>query len=260
VIAPVEAATAMTIEQLAQQSGMSVRNIRAHQSRGLLPPPAVKGRTGFYGEEHIARLRLIQEMQADGFNLAAIQNLLARPGRAGEELLGFKRALMVPFESEAAEIIDADELTERFAAQVGEAANAEELRERAEKVGLIRALGDGRYEVLSPRLLRAGEQVVELGVPLETALKLVEELRKPASSAARQFVRLYFEAIWEPFEQAGMPEEGWPEVRGALERLRPLASDVLLAIFEPTMTQATEHAFGREAEKLRKRGGRRRSG
>ena len=28
---------------------MTVRNIRAHQSRALLPPPQVRGRTGYYG-------------------------------------------------------------------------------------------------------------------------------------------------------------------------------------------------------------------
>lgn len=235
---------------------MSVRNIRAHQSRGLLPPPDVRGRTGYYGAEHTARLQLIQEMQADGFNLAAIQHLLARPGRAGEELLGFKRALMTPFESEQAEIIDEEELAERFP-NTGETSNRA-LRERAERLGMIRTLGDGRVEVPSPRLLHAGEQMIALGVPLEAGIKLVEELRKPAAAAARQFVQLYFETVWEPFERAGMPEDGWPAIREALDRLRPLASEVLLSIFEPTMTQATERAFGREAEKLRKRGGKRR--
>ncbi len=239
----------LTIEQLAHETGMSVRNIRAHQSRGLLPPPEVRGRTGFYGTVHVNRLRLIQEMQADGFNLASISHLLKRPGRAGEELLGFKRALMAPFETEQAEILEVDELVERFGAPAADPA----VRDRVLKLGLIRPLGDGRVEVPSPRLLRAGELVVGLGVPLETALNLVEELGKPARAAARRFVRLFMESVWEPFEQAGMPEDGWPEVREALDRLRPLASEVLLAVFEPTMTRAVEDAFGREAEKLRKR-------
>ena len=66
----------LTIDELARHTGMTVRNIRAHQSRGLLPPPAIEGRTGYYGPEHVARLELIAEMQADGFNLAAIQRLL----------------------------------------------------------------------------------------------------------------------------------------------------------------------------------------
>ncbi len=62
----------LTVEQLAYETGMSVRNIRNHQSRGLLPPPEVRARIGYYGPEHVARLRLIQEMQAEGFKLSAI--------------------------------------------------------------------------------------------------------------------------------------------------------------------------------------------
>src|SRR2546421_8300041 len=60
----------LTIEQLAAEVGMSVRNIRNHHSRGLLPAPEVRARVGFYGAEHVARLRLILDLQADGFNLA----------------------------------------------------------------------------------------------------------------------------------------------------------------------------------------------
>jgi len=68
-------------------------------------------------------------------------------------------------------------------------------------------------------------------------------------------VRLHLEAVCEPFERAGFPEEGRPAVREGVERLRPLAAEALLAVFEPTMTQAVVQAFGRETEKLRKRGG-----
>ena len=42
-------ANTLTVEQLAAESGMSVRNIRAHQARGLLPPPEVRQRVGYYG-------------------------------------------------------------------------------------------------------------------------------------------------------------------------------------------------------------------
>ena len=88
----------LTIEELAGRTGVTVRNIRAHQSRGLLPAPDIEGRTGYYGPEHVARLELIGEMQADGFNLQAIKRLLDVSDGSGEELLGFKRALMAPFE------------------------------------------------------------------------------------------------------------------------------------------------------------------
>ena len=38
----------LTIEQLAAEVKMSVRNIRNHHSRGLLPPPEVRARIGYY--------------------------------------------------------------------------------------------------------------------------------------------------------------------------------------------------------------------
>ena len=70
----------MTIDELAQRTGMTVRNIRAHQSRGLVPPPEVRGRTGYYGDDHVGRVELIQELQADGFNLESIRKLLDTAG------------------------------------------------------------------------------------------------------------------------------------------------------------------------------------
>src|ERR1700684_2832358 len=84
-------AAELTIEQLAAQSGMSVRNIRAHQARGLLSPPEVRRRVGYYGDEHVAQLSLIRELQEDGFNLAGIKRLLADQQGTEERLARFRR-------------------------------------------------------------------------------------------------------------------------------------------------------------------------
>src|SRR5881296_2753041 len=98
----------LTIDELARTTGMTVRNIRAHQSRGLLPPPDVRGRTGYYGPDHVARLELIAEMQADGFNLAAIKRLVNQAPGSEREMLGFRRALL-SWESEEPEMMTADD-------------------------------------------------------------------------------------------------------------------------------------------------------
>src|SRR5437867_1760192 len=96
-----EKADELTIDQLAQRTGMTVRNIRAHQSRGLLPPPEVRGRTGFYGPDHVARVELIKELQAEGFNLDLIRRLLeTAAGETEGELLRFARNLREPFGDE----------------------------------------------------------------------------------------------------------------------------------------------------------------
>jgi DNA-binding transcriptional MerR regulator len=237
---------AVTIDDLASRTGMTVRNIRAHQSRGLLPPPEVHGRTGYYGPEHIARLELIRELQADGFTLESIRRLLEGAGGSSEEVLRFTRALRAPFEDEEPVVVTGAELAERW----GVADPA--LLRRAEKLGFIRPLGDDRFEELSPRLARASAELAALGVPPRAALDVATRLRRHAQGAARTFVELYLEQVWKPFEEAGRPRERWPEVREALERLRPLAAESLLAVFQLTMSDAVEKAFGRELERMRR--------
>jgi len=66
----------LTIGELAEAAGMTVRNVRNHQARGLIGPPELRARTGYYGAEHLERLKLIRAMQAEGFNLEAILCLL----------------------------------------------------------------------------------------------------------------------------------------------------------------------------------------
>ena len=83
----------MTIGELARRTGMTIRNIRAHQTRGLLPPPEVHGRTGYYNEEHLARIELTREMQAEGLNLEAIRRVLESTGGSSQEMVDFARAV-----------------------------------------------------------------------------------------------------------------------------------------------------------------------
>jgi DNA-binding transcriptional MerR regulator len=237
----------LTIDELARRTGMTVRNIRAHQSRGLLPPPDVRGRTGFYGSEHEARIELIRELQADGFKLEAISRLLESAGNSDDEVLRFTRAVKAPFEEETPQIVSAAELAERFSDAGDKAA---EMLRRAEKLGLMRPLGDGNYEELSPRLARASAELGALGISTDTALDIARELRKQSDSVAKAFVELFIKEIWEPFESEGRPEHDLPHVREALERLRPLASDALLAMFQLAMTEAVEKRFGRELERM----------
>jgi DNA-binding transcriptional MerR regulator len=72
-----ESPNQLTIEQLAAQSGMTVRNIRSHQARGLVSPPEVRIRVGYYGPDHREQLRVIQHLQSAGFNLRGIQRLFS---------------------------------------------------------------------------------------------------------------------------------------------------------------------------------------
>jgi hypothetical protein len=137
--------------------------------------------------------------------------------------------------------VEGSELVERWGDQL-----TPEFVDRAEKLGLVRPLGDGRYEVASPRLQQASEEISALGVPLETALDVIAVVKRHAAAVSRQYVRLFLEHVWEPFEQAGEPEERWGEIRETLDRLRPLATQSLVSIFQIVMTQEVERTLERE--------------
>jgi DNA-binding transcriptional MerR regulator len=231
----------LTIDELARRTGMTVRNIRAHQSRGLLPPPALRGRTGIYGHEHVERIELIRDLQAEGFNLEGIRRLLESSGGNSGEVLRFTRAVREPFDEPGREI-PLSELGERFG-------NDPALLERAQKLGLIRPLAEGWVEEVSPTLARAGEELARLGVPPEAALDIVAKLRKQADGQAKAFVELFLDQVWKPFDAEGRPAEKWPEVREKLERLRALAAEAVTAVFRMVMDDRVEAAFGRELDK-----------
>jgi DNA-binding transcriptional MerR regulator len=202
---------------------------------------------GYYNAEHVARLRLIQDLQADGFNLAAIERLLSGTDVLAERLLGLHRAVTAPFEPETPEVITAEELQQRFGDVSGKDA------ERVQRLRLLVPLGDGRFEVPSPALLEAADQVVAMGIPLHASLVLVERVSRDCDSISRAFAKLFLTELWEPFERAGQPPERWDELIDAVAGLRPIASETLLALFKLAMTAQLESAFGKVIEQQAKR-------
>lgn len=237
----------LTVEQLAYETGMSVRNIRNHQSRGLLPPPEVRARIGYYGPEHVARLRLIQEMQAEGFKLSAISRLIGEHGADADRFVGLRQAVTAPFATEAPEVMTREELVERFGI------DDDRLLGKAQKLGLLVDLGEERYEAPSPALLRAAEEVIAMGIDLPAALAAIEKLNRNAQSSARAFVDLFVEKVWRPFDDAGRPDDAWEEIIKSIERLRPLAFDALNATFRLTLSDEIEKAFGEVLERRQKK-------
>ncbi|HEX2086550.1 MAG TPA: MerR family transcriptional regulator [Solirubrobacteraceae bacterium] len=235
----------LTIEQLAHATGMTVRNIRNHQSRGLLPPPEVIARTGYYGPEHVERLKLIREMQADGFNLNAIKRLLAT---GDDQLARFRQVVTAPGETESPEIVTAAELAQRFGPLDPRTAA------KAEALEVLVPLGGDRYEVPSPSLLRAAEAAVDRGIDMAAALEAVERVRRSCESISRTFVRLFLEELWKPIRSSPDRESRWPEVAESIERLRPVAVATVEALFKQTLANEVEEAFARELEKLSRRG------
>ncbi|MEN3614209.1 MerR family transcriptional regulator [Plantactinospora sp. ZYX-F-223] len=149
---PAPATPRYTIDALARLVGMSPRNIRAHQARGLLAPPARYGRTAYYSAGHVRRLESIKSLQRQGFNLVAI-----------EAMLGVRHPAPPPAEPLATAL-------NRLAAE-----HPALLHSLARHGVLVRA-EDGSVSTARPRAVQPALDLHQAGVPVLAALRLLGEV------------------------------------------------------------------------------------
>ena len=232
------------VEELSRRTGITVRSLRSYQSRKLLPPPVVRGRTGFYDERHVARIELIKDLQSEGFKLDSIARMLDEGGRSDAELLRFTRSVKTMFSVAEVSMTTLDDLGARFGVA---AEDAEDIVARAAKLGLVRQVDADSYEELAPRLISTGEHAVKaLGLEAREALNVVRQLRKQSEGVARLYLDLFVRMVWDPFVAAGQPQEQWADVQAALEEVSTLATEALVGAFELVMAERIDATFGRE--------------
>lgn len=246
------------IEELSRRTGLTVRSLRSYQTQRLLPPPTVRGRTGYYGEPHVARIELIKDLQSQGLKLSSIARLV--DGQVGSEadLLRFTRTVTDLFGERRGGFTSATELAARFGV---DAEDAPALIAQATELGLVQDVGDGTLEELAPGLIGAGQRAVEvLHLDAAGALRVLGTLRKQAEAVADTYLELFLERVWAPFVQAGRPAEQWSEVEAALLDVRALATEALVSTFELVMSDRVADVVDREVvrgeSRSRRRGGR----
>lgn len=218
-------APGLTIDDLAREAGTTTRNVRAYQTRGLLPPPKLVGRVGYYGEEHLARLRLVARLQERGYSLAAIDDLVHAwsEQKSLSDLLGFARELEGGPDEEQEIVVSRDALAARFPM----IADDDALVVRAIGLGIAIPHGtdaDGvpRFRIPSPRLLDVGQALVQTGVPLSEVLDLLAELREHADQMATSMIRMFGRHVIAPWAASGQPLETLPDLLDRIRRTKPL--------------------------------------
>ena len=242
----------LTIEQLAARTGLTVRNIRSHVTRGLLPAPYLEGRTGYYGPEHVARLRLVTGLQQQGFNLAAIRNLVGGPAApSAEETVAFYRTALGPWLSDSPEVWEQDALAAEFGLQPDPG-----LLNRLRELGVLEPLPDNRVKVTNPALLRVGRQLAGFGYGIDDLMRVLAVLIEHSRAVAGAFVQMFMDVQWADYLAAGMPPERLPELQALIEQLQPLAAQAVVTAFQQAMTEASGGAFERAAAQLSGDGGR----
>ncbi|MGY1826223.1 MULTISPECIES: MerR family transcriptional regulator [unclassified Blastococcus] len=245
----------LTVDELAARVGLTVRNVRAYSARGLLPPPRLAGRTGYYGREHVARLLLVREMLAEGYSLAMIERTLTgAPPTASSATLSLHRALLKPWLPPEPEVATGPELAARTGAPVDP-----ELIDQLVEHGIVERLDGERLHVHDPALLMAGLQVVGLGVPATALLAAQAQVDEHVRAISRTYVQLFVDTVWRAFVEAGAPPEQLDDILATVTRLQPVAAQAVLAAFRTEMAAevagAVEAALG-ELEDQREPGDR----
>lgn len=223
----------MTIDEVARRAGTTSRNVRAYQDRGLLPPPRLVGRTGYYSEGHMARLRHIAGLLDRGFSLAAIRALFDawEQGYGLAEVLGFEEALAAPWGSEPPATVGARDL---LAIGGDEASLA-----KAVELGIVKPEGKG-YRVASPRLLEAARRLNQAGLPMDTLLDEAERLGHDLDAVVHRWVEVFRRHVWDDAAEHGMSAADLQSITELLRAMREL----LDAIVGPMLAQAMERKAG----------------
>jgi DNA-binding transcriptional MerR regulator len=235
----VEQVTLLTLDELTERVGMSVRNIRFYTSKGLVPPPLRRGRSGYYTGDHVARLQLVQELQGHGFTLSAIERYVAGiPADASPEDIALHRTMLAPWMADSGEELLRVEL-ERRAGRTLDAAALETL----EALGVVRPCGRGRFQV-SMSQLGVGLGLLDLGYPIEAARAAAEVYAAHGRAIAEELYELFRTKVWPVYKEQGVSPERIQEV---VERLKPLSIASLVQAYEAGMDETRRMNIAKRA-------------
>lgn len=222
------------IEDLAETSGATVRNIRVYQERGLLPPPIRQGRTALYGPDHRDRLALILRLLDRGYTFATIEELLIA------ERHGFTLAEFLRVESVRAERKPSGSrrrLTRSEAEAVAGFDLPEELVDVGQSIGLVSEPGAVDHFFADAYMYDLFRELIVLGVD-EEGVDKIGRLFMAGQSTAAEAVNVLVDTV----RGAGMAQAVVEKrVRSILPRAGAAARLIFLSAAETLLSE--RHGF-----------------
>jgi len=226
------------IDDLARAAGMTTRNVRAYQDRGLLPSPRRSGRIAIYDDGHLARLRLIGSMLERGYTTAHIAEMLHawESGRDLAAVMGLEETLGSPWNDDLPVAMPANEVR-RLA---GDKASYDRLVD----FGLVKRQGN-KIIVTRPQLLTAFAEMRTFGMTTETVLDLYESLQPSIDNIALKLVLTATAHIRESKGERWIPsDDELEELTVMLARFRQLATRSVQQSFAASIEQTIEEVLG----------------
>jgi DNA-binding transcriptional MerR regulator len=220
----------LTLDDLTRRVGMSVRTVRFYTTKGLVPPPLRRGRSGYYTPEHVARLELVQELQSHGFTLAAIERYVAGiPADATPEDIALARTMLAPWQSDLPVEMDRRQLETKAGRPLSD-----------DDVATLQALGvlrrrDAAY-LVSGNQLAIGLRLLELGFPREVAVAAAAVYMEHGEQMAKELYDVIRDKL-APLYDSDQSEH----FREVMERLKPLSVGGLVTAYETAVARTARN-------------------
>jgi DNA-binding transcriptional MerR regulator len=232
--APAHEGRTFRVDELAQASNVTVRNIRAYQERGLLHPPRREGRVAIFDDSHLSRLKIITSMLERGYTSGHITEMLGawESGHDLADVLGLERALVPPRLEDAPATLTL--------AEVRAIAGDVDSLKRYVDVGLVEISGS-KALVRRPELLRSFAEMRAFGMPTEALIKLHADVSKDVDRIARVLVDEGVRQVGDRFLNVTDPSNAEiGELVSTLTRFRELAMGAVVGSLAESMERTIE--------------------
>lgn len=224
----------MSIEELSERSGITVRTIRYYQTKKLLPPPEREGRRSWYRDQHLERLGLITQLHDRGLRLSGIAEVLRHADGQSlsvREWMGLGQALSGVWIDDPPELLTESQLTDRLGQRPGLRASL------LEEVGLIERRHDTSpttFLVTSSAMLELAIALTDVGFDVDTTRQARTILERHLGAAADELVRVVGDEVAVPRLHGDVAGE----VGTLIDAVRPIALRAVTVIFAHQMKRA----------------------
>lgn len=230
------------LDDLAREAGVASTTVRLYRTKGLLPAPRMVGRTGWYDEAHLSRLRLIGRLQSEGHSLAGIADLFDQweRGRSLDAVIGVEAGLDALLGAPRAVELDPVELL----AQFPDGSLTPDAMQRAVALGVVTPTDDGRFRIPDRRFLDTGAALVALGLPSEVVLDEWETLIGHTDEIAARFIGLFETHLAPDDWETDLDDAQAIELAGSLVKLQATAREVLVAALDASLARLGRERLG----------------
>ena len=231
----------LTVDELAQISGVPTRTIRFYRQTGLLPAPRRVGRRAFYDRDQVERLRIVGELRERGLGLESIAKILDEPeGEHASAIIGITDELRRPWTEDEAAVMTRSEVVAALGIE------REHSLENLVRYGVISpididadadadsgaAAHEERYQVPSVRTLHLAGDLKFAGLRPEFMFEAWQAMQRHLGALAQELVVLYTDE----YHSGG---DTWDHMAEAF----PLARRVALRAVDQLFAQAMQKAL-----------------